>query len=289
MKIGKYKVLIIICGLLLLCLPITACKRRKAESFVCSTAGHTFGAWTEKAPSTCITAGVKIHTCSICGYEETQPLPLAEHSFKELPQSKPATCTTDGVDLRVCLNCRYEQKEIIPATGHSYGEWEEIIPVSCTSDGLNQSTCSVCSYKQTEKISATGHSFDENKECTVCSTNIYSFVLKFTLNGDGTSYSVVGLLDSTVNSITVPKAYRELPVTAIADSAFKDCTSLNSVIVPQEITSIGFGAFKGCESLESITLPFVGANIIKETGKTHFGYIFGADSIIKIRHVYPNR
>ncbi len=44
-------------------------------------------------------------------------------------------------------------------------------------------------------------------------------------------------------------------VIAIGPSAFKDCTSLESIIISDNTTSIGENAFKGCGSLASITIP----------------------------------
>ena len=59
--------------------------------------------------------------------------------------------------------------------------------------------------------------------------------------------------------------------------AFYNCTTLESITIPDSVTSIGNSAFYGCTSLESITLPFIGATN-GGTTNTHFGYIFGASS-----------
>ena len=44
-------------------------------------------------------------------------------------------------------------------------------------------------------------------------------------------------------------------VTSIGDSAFYDCTSLESVTIPDGVLSIGDSAFRGCFALTSITIP----------------------------------
>ena len=44
----------------------------------------------------------------------------------------------------------------------------------------------------------------------------------------------------------------------ISGSAFYNCSSLESIIIPNTVTEIGAGAFFGCSSLKSLTLPFVG-------------------------------
>ena len=79
---------------------------------------------------------------------------------------------------------------------------------------------------------------------------------------------------SSLTSITIPDS-----VTSIGKYAFEGCTSLTSITIPDSVTSIGRWAFHRCSSLTSITLPFVGAT--KDgTSNTHFGYIFGAYTIL---------
>lgn len=44
-------------------------------------------------------------------------------------------------------------------------------------------------------------------------------------------------------------------VTSIGEYAFKDCTGLTSISLPDSITSIGASAFYGCKNMTSITIP----------------------------------
>jgi hypothetical protein len=45
------------------------------------------------------------------------------------------------------------------------------------------------------------------------------------------------------------------PLQTIGSSAFKGCTSLTSILLPQGLKTIGSSAFEGCTSLESIVIP----------------------------------
>ena len=79
--------------------------------------------------------------------------------------------------------------------------------------------------------------------------------LTFTLNGDGTEYSVQDCDQNASGSLEIPSTFDDLPVTSIGDYAFWECSSLTSVTIPESVTSFGVYAFGRCTSLTSINIP----------------------------------
>ena len=91
--------------------------------------------------------------------------------------------------------------------------------------------------------------------------NEYPRFVYFNLNTDGTA--TVTYLDTEYNSysgdVAIPK-YLEISgqrytVTSIGKSAFRECTELTSVTIPNSVTSIGEYAFFVCPDLTSVTMP----------------------------------
>ena len=77
-----------------------------------------------------------------------------------------------------------------------------------------------------------------------------------TVTINGKEYSVTSIGDyafsecSSLQSVTIPNS-----VTNIGGRAFQGCSNLQSVTIPNSVTSIGIGAFYSCSSLRSITIP----------------------------------
>ena len=64
--------------------------------------------------------------------------------------------------------------------------------------------------------------------------------------------------DQTISNAIIPNTIpyngTELPVTNIGNNAFKNCSSLTSVTIPNSVISIGDYAFANCSSLTAITI-----------------------------------
>jgi hypothetical protein len=89
--------------------------------------------------------------------------------------------------------------------------------------------------------------------------------LEYTLNDDGTSYSVTGIGTCADTDVVVPAAYNNKPVTSIDNGAFRYCNSITDVIIAEGITAIHQNAFLGCTSLKSVNIPKSITNISRCT------------------------
>ena len=64
--------------------------------------------------------------------------------------------------------------------------------------------------------------------------------------------------DAYVGNIIIPESITysgtTYSVTSIGDNAFRDCSGLTSVTIPNSVTSIGYGAFANCSGLTSVVV-----------------------------------
>ncbi len=166
---------------------------------------------------------------------------------------------------------------------HKYGAWVEEIPATCTNDGTHgYYYCSDCgkyfdkSKKELESlvIISEGHNFI-NDVCTKCDFKIvYAEGLEFELvNNEYYKVKDIGTCNDT--ELYIPKTYNNLTVKEIGYAAFSDCTSLTSIVIPNNVTYIDAYAFADCDSLISVEIP----NSVTSIGDSAFR---DCDNLLKI-------
>lgn len=69
-----------------------------------------------------------------------------------------------------------------------------------------------------------------------------------------TSIRITGHTDP-VGALVIPSHLNGKPVTSIEFQAFKDCTELTSIVMPDTITIVSHAAFSGCSNLVSVRMP----------------------------------
>ena len=132
-------------------------------------------------PPTCLNAGGKTYTCTICEKEEHKDeTPALGHAYIAQVIAQP-TCTAKGVTRYTCSRCgdSYDE-ENIDALGHSYAK--TIIGPTCTTQGYTAYVCTVCGEEEhRDKMPALGHQYKSQltkattakdgqtyKKCSVC-------------------------------------------------------------------------------------------------------------------------
>lgn len=210
-----------------------------------------------------------------------------EHTFDRGVIWQQAGCESEGIIRYTCTVCGGTKDEPYAPKGHAWGEFEVVIPAGCTTEGERARTCDRCGESETEPIAKTDHrltdnwSYNESEhwraclcgehtemaehtfvggECEVCwalQGAIVTNELLFSISDDGKYYIVKGvgtLSDENLRAPVIPATYKGLPVTEIADSAFRGERGIYSIVIPAHITYIGAEAFFGCENLSRVSI-----------------------------------
>ncbi len=81
------------------------------------------------------------------------------------------------------------------------------------------------------------------------------------------SYGIIGSDETTVSeNVIIPAKFKGKCVTSIGNEAFRGCSKLTSITIPDGLTNIGEYAFYNCSKLTSITIP----DSVKSIGEMAF-------------------
>ena len=156
-------------------------------------------------------------------------------------------------------------------TGEETYTLVENLAVHCLISGPRIYNCSVCGTVHDIKIGGYGdHILAEDGTCTMCGEGIEdsSQYLSFTRPSGADYYSVSGCDVNATGAIVIPEEHAGLPVKSIGVSAFKGCTKITSVYIPDSVEYIRNYAFYNCTSLKAIILP----SSIKQMGGTRSSF-----------------
>ena len=110
--------------------------------------------------------------------------------------------------------------------------------------------------------------------------NADGVTIYYNYTNNGTELEVTrGYTSKYSGKIVIPEEVtymnRTRKVTSIGMEAFRDCTSLTSITIPNSVTSIGSSAFRRCSGLTSIEIP----NSVTSIGESAFYDCTGLTSV----------
>ena len=111
----------------------------------------------------------------------------------------------------------------------------------------------------------------QQKECSICEevlayyeTPYFVFELDNKLNG------MILKTGANESDIIIPATYANIPVVAIDKYAFRYCSNLTSIVIPDSVTSIGYSAFNACYKLVEV---YNKSSLNITAGSYDYGYV----------------
>ncbi|MCM1161741.1 MAG: alpha-amylase family glycosyl hydrolase [Roseburia sp.] len=189
------------------------------------------------------------------------------HTWDAGTVTKAPTATADGIRTYTCIGCKETKTETIPKLGGGNGTGGNGTGGNGAGDGLKAGdsvtdTASNATYKVTDASGKTVEFISPAGALkTVKVPN--EIVIK------GTTYQVTSVANNAFkNNKTIQTVQMGSNVKVIGESAFSGCSKLKKVTLSSNTTTIGSKAFYKCTSLTSITIP---SKVSKIGSKAFYG------------------
>ena len=242
--------------------------------------------------ATCTEDGLKSFTCERCGDTYTEVIPALGHNYVA-SITKQANCEEAGIKTFTCSHCGDSYTEEIPAYGHYFTSWTTVQAATCYDSGLKSSKCFRCGQTVTEEIPKLEHqpvfkadTANHWTECSLCGLILETKQTHNYVNTEGDYVcNDCGYSESSLyyqvdeDGVLTPKDKSILPavvripsnidgriVKTIGNDAFRDCTSITTLIISEGIEKVGENAFWYCTNITSLSLP----STLKEVGQAAF-------------------
>lgn len=244
------------------CLLCGACFSDEAGEHPCQAevlpaAGHAL--IIEEEPASCEEDGLKRIKCLYCSFEETEVIPAPGHLWGSWSVTLSPTCCQEGEKTRVCGVCGRTEKDSLPVKEHEFGEWALVQPPSCGQAGEEARSCALCGSRETRPLAALEHVYGTDNVCTLCgsacaATPGLAYTPVTGRDGNFAGYAV-SLGSAQAEEIVVAPYHEGAPVVAVAEGGFTGYRTMEQFICHAAVEEVGAEAFRGCTSLLAIELP----------------------------------
>lgn len=242
------------------------CKESYTEKI--NATGHAWNEGEITTRATCAKSGIKTYTCTLCSKIKTEEIPATGHGERVIKFAKKASCKTEGYTGDIyCTDCgeMLEEGSVIPKEAHQWDAGKITKQATTTSTGIRTFTCTKCGTTKKETIPKTvPKKATPGKTVTDTATNGIYRVLT-----DGVSVKFVKPITKKATA-KIPDTVKVggviCKVSEISVNAFKDDTTLKTVIIGKNVKVIGNTAFYGCKNLAKVS----GAGAIVQIGDRAF-------------------
>jgi hypothetical protein len=150
------------------------CGQQREANVLEPTGVHSFGSYKVISNAGCGIEGLRVRTCTTCGYEDSDVVPAWPHIYTEWTELKAATCAEEGERSRLCYSCGIIEIETIEKLPHAMDAWEMIADSTCSEEGSESRSCEKCGFVEMQAIPKKPHTYTSLETPPTCEESGYT-------------------------------------------------------------------------------------------------------------------